>query len=283
MYLRYIGILLVIVIVEASCSKTSDSPVIAQLARGQSIYQQSCAITTCHGNEGEGIRNNDGFSVWPLIGEEFQLRNPNAEVVYDIVRSGGEASLRALTDQQIYDAIAYELSLNNVDLSEPLVAQNAPFIATGSAAEKNVSGILFPTPGNAVLDSAWKVPDLPASADNGDFRIRVTQLAMASFIGEMVPSEGESFLLVVFTLDILTNQPVEAGPQYLSLVTKNGESLEAINIALDYPITLFHSQTIQFEHGTSALAVFRLPKNANVSQIHYLLTDGTPLILDISF
>lgn len=283
MYHRHIGILLAVIIILAGCSSIPTSPGISQLSRGQSIYQQDCAISACHGENGEGISNQNGFSVWPLVGKEFQRRNPNAQVVYDIVRSGGEAVLRALTDQQIYDAIAYELSLNSVDLTEPLVAQNASFISTGTDAKKDALGTLFPTPGNVVLVSTWNVPVLPASVENGDFSLRVTQMALASSIVGVMPPNGERFLLLVFTLDILTDQPLEVGPEYLRLVTNDGQSLEPLDIRLDYPIALFHSQTIEFEHGTSALAVFSLLGYTNVSQLRYTLPEGLPIILDLSF
>src|SRR5436190_6598863 len=82
-----------------------------QVARGELIYQQTCA--TCHGLQGEGKRLGDTFAIWPLVGEGFQARNPNAQVVFDVVRSRNEPSLRALTDAQIYDAIAYVWNLND--------------------------------------------------------------------------------------------------------------------------------------------------------------------------
>ena len=47
--------------------------------------------------------------IWPAVGADFQRRNPNAQVVFDVIRSGEEPELRALADQQIYDAVAWEL------------------------------------------------------------------------------------------------------------------------------------------------------------------------------
>src|SRR5436309_14087590 len=70
-----------------------------QIARGELIYQQTCV--TCHGLQGEGQRRGSTFAVWPLVGADFQARNPNAQVVFDVVRSQSEPNLRALTDEQI--------------------------------------------------------------------------------------------------------------------------------------------------------------------------------------
>src|SRR5690242_2295770 len=79
----------------------------SQLASGEPIYKQTCATSVCHGTQGEGIKSGNSFSAWPLVGKEFQSRHPNAQVVFDVIRSGGERNLLALTDQQVYDAIAY--------------------------------------------------------------------------------------------------------------------------------------------------------------------------------
>ena len=93
--------------------------------RGEPIYAQGCATEKCHGTDSEGIPAGDSFTAWPLVGELFQQRNPNAQVVFDVVRSGNEPNLRQMTDQEVYDAIAYELSLNGVAWSEPLMDGNA--------------------------------------------------------------------------------------------------------------------------------------------------------------
>ena len=145
------GFLILFVFFVTACTQTPVSPVADQLSRGQAIYEQGCATEACHGANGEGIRGENGFRVWPLVGEDFQRRNPSAQVIFDVVRSGGESSLRALTDQQIYDSIAYELSLNEIEFNEPLVSQNAPEITSGIAAEMLEPGSLFPPPGNAEL------------------------------------------------------------------------------------------------------------------------------------
>src|SRR3990172_6030837 len=123
------GILLTISFTYArqATSNTSSTPasVESQLVSGAPIYAQSCATSTCHGTQGEGIRSGDGFKVWPLVGDEFQSRHPNAQIVFDVIRSGSERNLLALTDQQIYNAIAYELSQNQITLESPLTADDA--------------------------------------------------------------------------------------------------------------------------------------------------------------
>jgi mono/diheme cytochrome c family protein len=288
--MRYLlsGFLILVVFYVAACAQTQVSPVAEQLSRGQVIYEQGCATAACHGTNGEGIRSENGFRAWPLVGKEFQRRNPTAQVIFDVVRSGGESSLRALTDQEIYDSIAYELSLNEVEFDEPLDTQNATDLSSGSAAGKPKPGSLFPPPSNAKLISTWPVsslqgtPGLPISAENSDLRIRLTQIALAASIGEKVPTAGGSYVLVVFTLEILANQPIEVGPQHLALVSEDEQVLEPLEIGLDYPVARFYSQTIQPEHGTAALAIFALPESAKIGHMQYSLPPGQTLDLGIT-
>lgn len=283
MHFVRLGILLTGVLGMAACSLTSPAAVSAQLSRGRSVYTQGCAIVSCHGKDGEGIRNDDQFRVWPLVGSEFQRRNPSAQVVFDVVRSGAESSLRALTDQQIYDAIAYELSLNGVELSQPLVAHNAPDIPSGAALKGQKAGALFPPPGNSTLVSTWIAPMLPASAENTELSMRVTQIGLALSIDDSVPSGGGSYLLVVFTLENLTHQPIEVRPQYLSLVTKDGINLEPLDINLDYPVTRFYPQMIEYGHSTVALAIFSLPESSQIDHLFYAWPGDKPLVLYLSY
>ncbi|MEW5868529.1 MAG: cytochrome c [Chloroflexota bacterium] len=264
-----------------ACRPISASPVADQRARGKEIYQQGCATETCHGVNGEGIRIGDEFRDWPLIGEEFQRRNPSAQVVFEVVRSGGEPALRALTDQQVYDAIAYELSLNQVELAEPLGSQNAPVTPSGAAAGAQKPGSLFPPPGNASLISKWPAPALPAQVESRDLRLRLTQIALAESIGGAAPPGGGSYALVVFTLEALAGQPLQVGPQHLRLVTGEGQTLEPLEIGLDYPVTRFYPQSIQPEHGTAALAIFALPDSTGIISLNYTLPGKQPLILEL--
>jgi mono/diheme cytochrome c family protein len=288
--MRYLlsGFLILVVFYVAACAQTQVSPVADQLSRGQVIYEQGCATAACHGTNGEGIRSENGFRAWPLVGKEFQRRNPTAQVIFDVVRSGGESSLRALTDQEIYDSIAYELSLNEVEFDEPLDSQNATDLSSGAAAGKLEPGSLFPPPGNAKLISTWPVsslqgtPGLPISAENSDLRIRLTQIALAASIGKKVPPAGGSYVLVVFTLEVLADQPIEVGPKHLALVSKDKQVLEPLEIGLDYPVARFYSQTIQPEHGTAALAIFALPETTKIRYLRYNLPAGQQLVLDMA-
>jgi mono/diheme cytochrome c family protein len=282
------GLLFFAILLAVSCNTTPASPVPDQLSRGKVIFEQGCATENCHGSNGEGLRSGNGFRAWPLVGEDFQRRNPTAQVIFDVVRSGGEASLRALTDQQIYDSIAYELSLNAVELATPLDAQNAPATSSGGSAEAQEPGKLFPPPGNAKLISTWPDPslqenlDLPLAAEKGDLHMRLTQIALAASIGERVPPSGGSYVLMVLTFEDLANGPLEVRPEQLSLVTTDGQTLSLQEIGLAYPVDRFHSQTIQPEHGTAALAVFTLPGATEIDYLLYTLPDGGQLILRLA-
>ena len=281
MRLARLCIFLLAILNVSSCRSISASPVEDQLSRGQEIYEQGCATADCHGINGEGIRGGDKFRVWPLVGEEFQRRNPTAQVIFDIVRSGGESSLRALTDQQVYDAIAYELILNDVKLSELLESHYAHRLTSGTAAGKPEPGSLFPPPGNARLISTWSAPVLPIYVENNSLQFRLTQIALAASIGQEVPSAGGSYVLIVFTLKVRGDHPLEVGPQHLKLITEDMQMLEPLEIGLDYPVARFYSQNIQPEHGTAALAIFALPETANISHLRYTPPSAKPLILNL--
>ncbi|MGB7876969.1 MAG: cytochrome c [Anaerolineales bacterium] len=279
---------LFVILSVASCNHAPTSPVPDQLSRGKAIYEQGCATENCHGTEGEGLPSESGFRAWPLVGDDFQRRNPTAQVVFDVVRSGGESSLRVLTDQQVYDSIAYELSLNDVQLSEPLDAQNAPAQSSGAAAKAPEPGSLFPPPGNAELITPWPASSpqaaltLPLSAEKGDLRIRVTQMALAASIGGKVPPSGGSFVLMVLTFEVLADGPLEVGPEQLSLVTADGGTLAPLDIGLAYPVDRFHSQTIQPKHGTAALVIFTLSEGAEIDHLQCSLPAGGQLILELA-
>src|SRR6266496_330240 len=64
-----------------STSDANDKPISVadQLASGGPIYTQTCATSACHGTQGEGIKSGQGFKAWPLVGDEFQSRHPNAQ------------------------------------------------------------------------------------------------------------------------------------------------------------------------------------------------------------
>jgi hypothetical protein len=202
-------------------------------------------------------------------------------VLFDVVRSGGERELRALTDQQVYDAIAFELSLNGVELAEPLNDQNAPWLSSGAAAQAPAPGGLYPPPGNANLVSGWNAPSLPLAAENRELRMRLTQIGLAESIGGNAPPDGGVFVIAVFTLEDLAERPLQLGPQDLELVTQEGMALEPLDVGLSFPVARFYPQTIQPEHGTAAAAVFGLPQNAEPAFLRYLLPADQPLEIDL--
>ena len=99
---------------------------------------------------------------------------------------------------------------------------------------------------------------------------------------EKSPPGGESYLLVVFTLEVLADHPFEVSPQNLRLEIEDGKMLEPLEIGLNYPVDRFHTQTIQPEHGTAALVIFALPEAAKIKDLRYSLPAGQQLVLTIS-
>ena len=251
-------------------SNTSDIPatVESQLASGGSIYAQTCATRACHGTQGEGTKSGNSFSAWPLVGKEFQSRHPNAQVVFDVIRSGGERNLLALTDQQVYDAIAYQLSQNQITLESPLTAENA-FMTYGGAMSGNVQGGLFPPSDNVALIDPPRTRDLPIAAQNDRIRIQIDQIAEANAIGETKPPEGGVFLIVVIVLTNTNQSLVMVTPNYLRLSTSKGDLLQPQSINIHSAIEKFHEQTIKPQHGTAGLVVFTLTAPDGFDQLIY--------------
>lgn len=263
---------LVVAVLIGACSPRADTAA-EQFAQGASIYAARCATAQCHGAQGEGLRTDDGFRVWPLVGPAFEARNPMAQVVFDVARSGGESELRALSDRQIYAAAAYELSLNGVSLDAPLTAQNAASIASGTSVEIPNAGTLFPPPGNASLlpPTSALLPML--SVENGYLRLQVDQIAYASAIGRATSPDDGAFVILVFALEALTADPLDVTPAFLRLHASNGAALEPLDIHLDFAIAGFHPQTIEPDHGTAAHAIFALP--ASTTPVRLVYDDGT--------
>jgi mono/diheme cytochrome c family protein len=261
--------------------ETTAEAISEQLARGKEIYVQDCATEQCHGTDGKGLRTDGTFRVWPLIGAEFQTRNPDAQVIFDVVRSGSEANLRALTDQQIYDAIAYELNLNGVPLEAPLTDQNAASLAAGPADGKAKWGRIYPPPGNAVLLSPPPAPGGLPQAGNGLLELRVDQLALASTIAGASPPDGGVFAIVVFAFRDLSDRPMSLEAESLSLGDSQGQVHEPVRVNLGHPIEQFHDQTVQPGHGTAAVAVFALSIGAEPWQIVYDDQSGQPIVLSL--
>jgi len=230
------------------------------------VYAQNCATAKCHGVQGQGFSSGNSFQVWPLVGAEFQARNPNAQVVFDVVRSGSEQNLRALTDQQIYDAIAYEWVQNGAQLVAPLTGQNAAITVTGLASLKPESAALFPPPGNA--SPAQSYAGGTGTASNY-LAWRVDQIVQTSTIGGHAPATGGAFLIAVLAFATETGQPLVVGPEFLRLSDSQRNTLEPQAVDLAYPIERFQTQTIQPDHGTAAVAIFALPAGAAPDQLTY--------------
>ncbi len=166
-------------------------------------------------------------------------------------------------------------------------SQNAPGLSSGAAAVAPEPGSLFPPPGNATLISTQALssplaPALPATAENSDLRLRLTQMALAASIGGTVLPAGGSFVLMVITLEVLADQPLAVSPQYLRLATKDGQMLEPLEPGLTYPVARFYPQTIQPEHGTATLVIFGLPETAQIDHLLYTLPGGQQLILEMA-
>lgn len=258
-------------------SATSAS-VESQLASGGPIYMQTCATSTCHGTHGEGIQSGNGFKVWPLVGDEFQSRHPNAQIVFDVIRSGGEPNLRALTDQQIYDSIAYELSQNQITLDSPLTADNAHAVFGGKMSGDSQGGF-FPPSDNAILIDPPPTSDLPIITQNDRLRIQVDQIAEASAIGNSKLREGGAFLILVLMFSDLDVQSITLGPAHLSLTTPGGEHLKPQSINIHSAIEKFHEQTIKPQHGTAGLVVFTLTAPDQFDQLIYEDGEGSRITL----
>jgi hypothetical protein len=264
--------------VVAGCSNPQRESA-AQVAVGGRIYARDCATELCHGNQGEGIRAGDSFRVWPLVGVEFEARNPNAQVIFDVVRSGSEPNLRALSDEEIYAAIAYELAQNGVQLSEPLGDENAASIASGETNPKASWGSLYPPPGNAILLEPPAAPEGVLQGAERPLSLRVDQLAKASVIGKAVAPEGGYFVIVVFALQNLGEADLSVDPQFLHLLDNQGQAHSAAQANLAYPMERFHAQMIQPGHGTAGYDIFAVPPGAAHERLVY--DDPTAEALEI--
>ncbi len=252
---------------------------VEQLTRGAPLYAQNCATANCHGTHGEGIRAGSAFSAWPLVGSDFEARNPNAQIIFDVVRSGDEANLRAMSDQQMYDAIAFELSQNGRKLTAPLTAQNAAATVSG-AASANTATLYPPIPSAQLVPIV--LPRGLLQTENGYLALRVDQFAAASSIGNLQPPRGGMFVLVVFALQDQTGQPLDIDPKFMRLEDVNGNTYEPQSINLPSAIERFHSITIHPAHGTAAIAVFAAPSSATFKQLLYDDQSGHPLTLSLS-
>lgn len=212
------------------------------------------------------------------MGPEFQSRHPNAEIVFDVIRSGDEPNLRALTDQQIYDSIAYELSQNQIHLESPLVAENA-FATYGGTKSGEAQGGLYPPSNNAVIANLPPTHDLPIHTENDSLRLQLDQIAEASAIGNTKPPAGGVYLILVIVFNDLRNESLTVSPDHLRLSTPGGELLQPQPINIQSAIEKFHTQTIKPDHGTAALVIFTLSTPENFNQLIYDDGNGNQLTL----
>jgi hypothetical protein len=253
----------------------------SQLASGAPIYARTCSTSTCHGTQGEGIKSDHGFKVWPLVGDEFQSRHPNAQVVFDVIRSGSEKNLLALTDQQIYNAIAYQLSQNEIALESPLTVDNA-FAIYGGSMSGEAQGGLFPPSDNAFMIRIPHMPHLPITVQNERLRIQIDQFAQTIAIGSDKPPEGGVYLILVLAVNDLDNEPITVSPNYLSLSTPSGELLKTRSTNIHSAIEKFHTQTIKPQHGTVGLVVFTLTAPDGFDHLIYDDGAGNQLTLALN-
>lgn len=265
-----IAVVLGSILITMGCaSATSDASatpisIESQLENGAPIYAQNCATSTCHGTQGEGIKSGNDFKVWPLVGEEFQSRHPNAQIVFDVIRSGSERNLLALTDQQIYNAIAYELNRNQITLRSPLTADNA-HATSGGKMSGEAQGGLFPPSDNAILIEPPVMRALPIAAQNKRLRMQVDQIAQASAIGK----DKGTFLILVLAFSDLADQAITLRPDHLKLSTLSGELLQPQAIDIHSAIEKFHTRTIKPQHGAVGLVVFALSTPEDFDQLIY--------------
>jgi hypothetical protein len=269
-----IGVASGFILLTISCTSTRNTSneiptsVESQLASGGPIYTQTCATSTCHGLRGEGIRSGDGFKAWPLVGDEFQSRHPNAQIVFDVIRSGGERNLLALTDQQIYDSIAYQLKQNQITLDFSLTVENA-FATHGGGMSGEAQGGLFPPSNNSVMIRIPDIRHLPFAIQNERLYLQVDQLAQTTAIGNVKSPNGGAFLILVMMFSDLDDQPITLSPAHLSLTTPGGEHLKPQSINIHSAIEKFHEQTIRPQHGTVGLVVFALTASDQFDQLIY--------------
>ena len=106
-------------------------------------------------------------------------------------------------------------------------------------------------------------------------------MALVDSIGINKLSSGGQYVLIVSTMEVLADQPLEVGPQFLRLVSKDGLKLEPLEINLDYPVTRFSDQIIQSEHGTAFLGIFALPESSEIGYLHYTTPARQPLIVEL--
>ena len=105
---------------------------------GKAVYDANCAA--CHAYNGEGISGNTVIAGGDMKSEGTPLRTvgsywPYASTVFDFVRRAMPANApKTLSDEQVYQVVAYVLYLNGiVTEDQELNAQTLPLIEMPNA------------------------------------------------------------------------------------------------------------------------------------------------------
>ncbi len=251
-----------------------------QLDRGRPVYEASCATATCHKADG----SSSPPQIWPSVGAAFQQRNPNAQAVFDVVRSGEEPNLLALGDQQIYDAIAWELSLNGVDLPQELTAANAASVATGPAAVTQPGAIYPPldiTPPGAPPASPAPFLGLPPapspgtaatpgpSASNGRVGLRVDQVGYVDRLGSTQAPPGSVFAVVVLFVDDRAGSPLQTDRPFLRATDSTGATRQPSATKAPSAIDNYHARTLTPGKGLAGIVAFEIPAGSRLASLAY--------------
>jgi hypothetical protein len=276
--------LLILTLAGAACTEQeSPTPELMtfdkQAVLGRPIYYQNCATTLCHGTDSKGIPKDNSFQVRPLIGNQFLERNPHTQVMFDVVRSRSVPNLLTLTDDQVYQAIAFDLTLNQVQLKDAITPQNASALPPGGS---NKTGQLYPPVSGITLLDTTSGPSLPKSASNSSLGLRVDQLAFTGAVGTYTPTkEGGTFVIVVLTLKNLGDKPLNVDPKFLSLTDSNGNKHNPQSLNFNYPVVRFHAQQVQSQNSYSGYAIFGLAKATSYKSLSYDNGNGNPLSVEL--
>lgn len=254
------------------------------------MYEANCATATCHRGDGSGNLP----SIQPSVGAVFQARNPTAQVVFDVVRSGEEPNLLALSDQQVYDAIAWELALNGVDLQgQELTAANAAAVATGPAAAPQPGAVYPPLdvvpPGAAPISPApFLTPPAGAlalagrSGANGRVALRVGQIGYVDRLGGTSAPPGSALAVVALAVGARLPAQVPTDPAFLRGVDRAGTIHPISATRVPSAIDNFHARLLLPGRGHAGVVAFEIPAGSALAALVYDDGQAPPLWLTSS-
>ncbi|HMD87694.1 MAG TPA: DUF4352 domain-containing protein [Anaerolineaceae bacterium] len=277
-------ILLILTVTGSACTEQASptpEPMTfdKQAVLGRPVYYQNCATTLCHGTDSEGILKGGSYLVAPLIGAQFLKRNPNTQIMFDIVRSRNDPNLLALTDDQVYQAIAFDLTLNQIQLKDAITPQNAAELPAGGSQR---TGQLYPPVSGINLLDTTSGPSLPIITTKGNLSLRVDQLAFTGSVGNYTPTRsGGLFVIVVLAIKNLSNKPLGIDPKYLSLKDSNGIKHNPQSLNFTNAVVRFHSEQVQPQYSFSGYAIFGLAKETGYKSLTYDDGSGNPLTLEL--